>query len=110
MKIFITSQLGYNKSKMDSRFGRCRFFNIYDTELESYTILENPGYNAKGGAGIQTANFIIENNADILITGQLGPNASEIIKKSNIKVFVSEEKSILEIIDDYKNCKLKEIK
>lgn len=107
MKIFITAQSNDINSKMDSRFGRCRFFHIYDTETKKTQILENPGFDARGGAGIQTANFILDNNADVLITGQLGPNASEIIKNSNVRVFISEEKNILEIIEDYINNNLK---
>lgn len=110
MKIIITAQSIEINSRMDSRFGRCRFFHIYDTETNKTQIIENPGFDARGGAGIQAANYILDNNADVLITGHLGPNASEILKNSNLKIFMSIEKSIPEIIEDYKANKLSELK
>jgi len=109
MKIFITAQTNEANSKMDSRFGRCRFFHVYDTETKKIQVLENPGFDAMGGAGIQTANFILDNNANILITGHLGPNANKIIKNSDVKVFMSEKENISEIIEDYINNKLNEL-
>lgn len=110
MRIFITSQTSDVNSKMDLRFGRCKFFHIYDTETKKSQVVENPAMNAAGGAGIQAANFVLDNNADVLITGHIGPNASMIINKTNIKTYSSVEKEISEIIEDYNNNKLSKIK
>ncbi|HOZ54460.1 MAG TPA: NifB/NifX family molybdenum-iron cluster-binding protein [Clostridia bacterium] len=109
MKIFISAETREKDSLMDPRFGRCQVFIVYDTETKQFTSVGNPGYTSGGGAGIQASNFLIDQKADILITGHLGPNAQEVLKNSKIKVYTSVPKSISEILKDYLENKLVEI-
>ncbi len=70
---------------LDKRFGRCEYFQIHDTNTGEIKILENEGESASGGAGIAASNQLINQNVDIIITGNLGPNAFGIIVKEGIK-------------------------
>lgn len=106
MKIAISSQGKENNSLMDSRFGRCKYFCIYDTEDNSLKTIENNAVNSNSGAGITAANLVLKENIDAVVTGNIGPNANEVLKKSNIKIFISDIKNISDIIDDYKENKL----
>jgi predicted Fe-Mo cluster-binding NifX family protein len=109
MKIFISAESKTKDTLMDPRFGRCQVFQVYDTETNEFTQVDNPGYTSGGGAGIQASNFLIDQKADILITGHLGPNAQEVLKNSKIKVYTSAPKSINDILKDYVENKLVEI-
>lgn len=106
MKIIISSQSDKIDSLMDPRFGRCQYFCIYDTETKESNFVINNAINISGGAGIQAANQVIRENAEVVITGNLGPNASQVLENSNIKVYLVEIRKISDIIDDYINNKL----
>ena len=106
MKILITSQGNNKDSLMSPKFGRCSYFYIYDIDSNVEEIIKNDAANAGGGAGIQSANFVIDNNIDVLITGNLGPNASEVLNESEIKILTAPIKSVSEIIEDYKQKRL----
>ncbi len=110
MKIGISSDGENLDSFLDLRFGRCRYFVIYDTESNEVKVVENGGQSSKGGAGIAAAQQLIDENVDVVITGNLGPNAFELIEKANIKVFKSESILLKSVIEKYKNGELEELK
>ncbi|CDF57867.1 NifB/NifX family molybdenum-iron cluster-binding protein [Thermobrachium celere] len=94
---------------MDVRFGRCRYFQIHDTEAGEFRVLENEGQKSGGGAGIAAAQQIIDEGVDVVITGSLGPNAFDLINKAGIKAYKCNEMRIKEVIDKFKNGELEEI-
>ena len=51
MKIAITSTGETLNATIDSRFGRCAYFAIYNTETKSTEFILNPGKEAQEGAG-----------------------------------------------------------
>lgn len=110
MKIGISSDGENLDSFLDLRFGRCRYFVIYDTENNEVRAVENDGQSSKGGAGIAAAQQLIDENVDVVITGNLGPNAFELIEKANIKAFKSESILLKSVIEKYKNGELEELK
>ncbi|WP_297418269.1 NifB/NifX family molybdenum-iron cluster-binding protein [Clostridium sp.] len=109
MKIAISSKGKITDDSLDPRFGRCEYFQIYDTEVKATKILNNEGIEASGGAGIAAANQLIDEGVDVVITGSLGPNAFEIIEKAEIKAYKCEVKSIVAAIEKYNNNELEEI-
>jgi len=109
MKIVVSMMNSEKDGMMDQRFGRCAFFAAYDTESKEITFVENEGLNATGGAGIKAANSIIDMDANVLITGHLGPNASDVLKASDVKLYTSPSKKLSEVIKDYEENKLSEL-
>ena len=112
MKIAISAKGKITDDLIDMRFGRCEHFQIHDTELKVVKVLENKGESASGGAGIVAANKLIDENVDVIITGNLGPNAFKIIDVSDIKSYKcdSDTTSIKEALEKYNNNELEEIK
>lgn len=109
MKIAISSKGKITDDSLDPRFGRCEYFQIYDTDVKVTKILNNKGIEASGGAGIAAANQLIDEEVDVIITGSLGPNAFEIIEKADIKTYKCEAKAISEALEKYNNNELEEI-
>jgi predicted Fe-Mo cluster-binding NifX family protein len=110
MKIVISSTGKTSESLLDIRFGRCEYFQIHDTENGEVKILENKGQNSSGGAGIVASNQLIEEKVDVIITGNLGPNAFELFEKSGIKAYKCGEIAITLVLEKYNKRELEEIK
>ncbi len=109
MKIAVSSKGKDVQDTMDLRFGRCEYFQIYDTENKQFQIIENNGKSAEGGAGIAAAQQILDEKIDAIITGNLGPNAFLILKKAGIKAYKGENGSITSALEDLENGKLSEL-
>jgi len=87
MKIAIAS-LGKNlNSKVDSRFGRCPFFLIVDSDTNKFEVIENTAGKKFQGAGISAAQLIVNKTAESVIAGNFGPKAVSVLSTSGIKIF-----------------------
>lgn len=105
------SATGKNKdSILDQRFGRCDYFQIYDTETKEIKVIDNEGQSASGGAGIAASNQIVNEKVDAVVTGSLGPNAFDIINESEIRMYKCDSISIEAAIEKYNLNQLEEIK
>lgn len=109
MKIVISAKGNTKESLLDKRFGWCEIFQIYGTESDSYEFAANSGASTSGGAGIKAAGQIIEANADVVITGNLGPNAYELIEKAGIKAFSCDALPVFKAIELFQKNMLSEI-
>jgi len=86
MKIAITSS-GLNlDSAIDPKFGRCAYLVLFDTDSNTFTATANPFQDARGGAGTQTAQWVLNQNATVLLTGHCGPKAAAVLNTENIRV------------------------
>jgi len=107
MRICITSQGDNLDAFLDPRFGRCNYFIIVDSETMEFEALPNPSLSARGGAGIEAAQTVLNKGVDVLITGDVGPNASKVLSTSNIKIITTKENgTVREILDKFLNGKL----
>ncbi|NMB07209.1 MAG: diguanylate cyclase [Tissierellia bacterium] len=110
MKIALSSKGNDLDNNMDLRFGRAEYFIIYNIENDEFQAIENKGHTASGGAGIASAQQLIEKSIDVVISGNFGPNAYDLLKDSEIKMYKGEDIPIKELIQNYKLGKLEEIK
>jgi len=109
MKIAISSDGNTVESKIDQRFGRCKYFIIADPEKrDEIKAIENEGAIQGHGAGIKAAEQIGELGVKVVITGNLGPNATAVLEKLEIKAY-NALGIIKDAIDDFINNKLEEI-
>ena len=104
MKIAITSQGEELSSLIDPRFGRCSYFFIFDENGELLKKIKNESLRVVHGAGVTAAQVIAEEGIDIVITGNMGPNAIRLMQASGIKVISGVfDKSLKEVITMFKN-------
>jgi len=108
MKIAISSTGDNLESNVDMRFGRCRYFILIDSESMEFKALSNESIMESGGAGIKAAETIANQNVNIVLTGNIGPNAYSTLKAAGIKIFTGAEGTIKEAMNKYKNNELKE--
>jgi len=90
MKIVISSDGNSIESNVDQRFGRCNYFVIVDIENNKITNVEsvaNEGYSEGHGAGIKAAQQVGNLKPDKIITGNMGPNALNVLEQLNIEVY-----------------------
>jgi predicted Fe-Mo cluster-binding NifX family protein len=109
MKIAISVNSSDLEDKMDMRFGRAKKFMVYDTESKTNELIDNTqNLNAAQGAGIQSAQNVINAGVEAIITGHTGPKAYKLLSESGVKIYHSEEKCVKDIIADFTNGILKE--
>ncbi|MGM0771416.1 MAG: NifB/NifX family molybdenum-iron cluster-binding protein [Halobacteriota archaeon] len=108
MKICVTATDKNIDAAMDSRFGRCSFFVLVDPDTMEYKAVKNEAASAAGGAGIQAAQNISDKGIDILLTGNVGPNAFPILSEAGIKVMTGASGTVKDAILQYKEGELNE--
>ncbi len=100
MKIAITSTGNSPESLLDSRFGRCSYFVIYDNESHSTEFIPNPNKESIEGAGPAAAQLIASRGAEKVVSGEFGAKVKSLFDTLKIQLVVlnDPEKKISEII------------
>ena len=105
MKVAITATGPTLDADIDPRFGRCQYFIIVDPETMQFEALENSGAMAGGGAGVSTAQMIAAKGVDVVLTGNCGPNAYQVLSAAGIKVITGVAGKVQDAIQGYKSGK-----
>lgn len=109
MKIAITSMGQDLKSKTDARFGRAKWFIVFDTETNKHQVISNEqNLNASQGAGIQTAENISRHEVEAVITGNCGPKAFKTLSAAGIRVYCVADGTVAEVLEKLNSGKLKQ--
>ncbi|MFA5848270.1 MAG: NifB/NifX family molybdenum-iron cluster-binding protein [Bacteroidales bacterium] len=100
MKVAITSTGNSLDSKLDSRFGRCSYFVIYDTVTKSMEFIPNSCKENIEGAGPASAQLVASRGATKVVSGEFGAKVKSIFDSLQIQLVVinGQEKTISEII------------
>jgi len=106
MKIAVSSGGKDLDSLIDPRFGRCAYFLLVETDDMSFEVFDNQSMASRGGAGIQSAQFISSKGAKAVITGNCGPNAVKTLAAAGIEVFLENTGIVREVLQKYKNKEL----
>ena len=112
MKIAITAGGENLNSPVDRVFGRTRWFVITDPDGGNIEVLENSqNVNAAQGAGIQAAQQMANKSVDVVLTGNVGPNAFRALEAASIKVFQfgSDILTISDALTAWKEGRLQEV-
>ncbi|MFW5803332.1 MAG: NifB/NifX family molybdenum-iron cluster-binding protein [Verrucomicrobiota bacterium] len=102
MKIAVTSKGQGLDDAVDPRFGRCPFFVVVDGETMECEALENRNAAAGGGAGIQSAQLMADNDVEVVLTGNCGPNAYRTLEAADIRVVVDVSGTVREAVEQFK--------
>ncbi len=109
MKIVFTAEGKKWDSKMDPRFGRAKYYVVYNEETKELESFDNSDVEGEAhGAGPKAARKIIEYKAEVLITGNgPGGNASKVLEKIGTKIFIGAgDLTVKDSYEAYKNGSL----
>jgi predicted Fe-Mo cluster-binding NifX family protein len=98
-KIYAISSTGKTeKSFLDLRFAKCENLVIYDSGSNKFNIMENP-YRSSDGSGSELVRFLKKEGVSVIITGEIGPEVSQMLEKEKLQlVLLFEEKIKIEDI------------
>jgi predicted Fe-Mo cluster-binding NifX family protein len=108
MKICVSAVADSLDAHVDPRFGRCQFFVIVNSETMQFEAIPNMASGAMGGAGIQAAQTIASKGVQVLLTGNVGPNAFQALSTAGIKIVTGAFGNVREAIEKYKRGELSE--
>lgn len=108
MKICVTAAAGDLNAQVDPRFGRCQYFVIVDSDTMAFEAMANEAMNAPGGAGIQAAQAMVNKGVNVVISGNMGPNAFQVLSTAGVKVATGAYGTVKEAVEMYKSGKLSE--
>ena len=102
MKICVTSKGENLEAPVDSRFGRREYFIIVDSDSLEFEVIRNPHLDAMGGAGIQSGQLVAAEGVNVLLTGNIGPNAFQTLHAAGIEIICGVSGTVSEAIEKYK--------
>lgn len=108
MRILITSQSKELTGNVDPRFGRAKYFIVYETKTDKWEAIDNStNLNAIQGAGIQAGENVASTGAEYVLTGHCGPKAFKTLSANGIKIIVGVEGTVISAVERFKKGKLK---
>ncbi len=111
MKIAISASSDDLNGQVNPVFGRCPGFLIVEaegSEIKNHFFIPNTAMNAVHGAGTAAAQAVINQGVQAVISGNLGPNAFNIIQQAGIKFYPGFGLNIKEAIEKVVSGQLKE--
>ena len=109
MKVAISATGPTLDAEVAPRFGRCPYFIIVDSDTMQFESLENPNAMDAGGAGISTAQMIAGKEVQVVLTGNCGPNAYQVLSAAGVQVISGVSGKIQDAIQTYKSGQLQAI-
>ena len=101
MKIGISAKGGAMEAEVEPRFGRCAYFLIVDSDTMNFEAFSNPATSMAHGAGPRTVQEFVQRGAEVILTGQLGPNAETAMKTASLPVVTGVSGTVREAVESY---------
>jgi predicted Fe-Mo cluster-binding NifX family protein len=103
MRIVVSAQGENLEAPASPVFGRCPIYLFVDTETMQFEAVPNPAMNQGGGAGIQAAQFVVEHGARAVLTGNLGPNAFDVLEAAGVPGYLVPEGTVRQAVEAFKS-------
>ncbi|MFU8652859.1 cation diffusion facilitator family transporter [Methanotorris formicicus] len=95
------------KSKINKKFAFSPYFmfvDVSDGKITNSFIKENPAKNLEKKKGIETANFLIDNDVDVVIVKDIGMGSYNALRNKYARVVKTEENTVEEAINEFLEC------
>ncbi len=109
MRIVVSSQGDHLDAPVSLVFGRCPVYLFVDTETMEWEAVPNPALSQSGGAGIQAAQFVVNRRAQAVLTGNLGPNAFEVLRAAGIPGYLVSEGTVRQAVEAFRAGRLQQL-
>ena len=101
MKVGVSAQAGSLDAAVEPRFGRCPFGIVVDSDTWEFDAFENENASGPGGAGPRTVQEFVNRGAQAILTGRVGPNASEALGASGMDVVTGVSGTVRQAVEAY---------
>jgi predicted Fe-Mo cluster-binding NifX family protein len=108
MKICVTATAGDLNAQVDPRFGRSQYFVFVDSDTMTFEAMLNEAIATPGGAGIQAAQTVVNKGGNVVISGNIGPNAFQVLSTAGVKIATGAYGTVKEAVEMYKAGRLSE--
>jgi predicted Fe-Mo cluster-binding NifX family protein len=109
MKIAVSAMSTDLDAQVDPRFGRCQYFIIVDSDTLEYESIENPNIGAVGAAGVQSGQLISEKGAQVILTGNVGPNAFQALSAADLQIITGVTGTVKSAIQRFRSGQLQSV-
>lgn len=103
MKIAVSSSGATVDSPVFQQFGRAPYFIVIDINDQTVSAVKNEQAGHPSGAGVQSAQVLVDAGVNVLLTGLCGPHAMKVLSAADISVAVGIEGTVKKAIDQFKN-------
>ncbi len=101
MKVAISAVRPSLEAQVDSRFGKSRYLIFLDAETMEFESVENPNLMSLMDSGVQMARLVANEGAQLLLTGQCGPQSLELLSKAGVQVFTEVKGTVREAVEKH---------
>mgnify|MGYP000318297175 CR=1 FL=1 len=112
MKIAATTLEGGLDDIIVQQFGRAPSFTIVEfdgKEARSIEVIKNPAVNQARGAGIAASQLLVDRGVKVVLTGNVGPKAMDVLKSAGIKIYRAGGMKVEDALLKFANGELEEI-
>ncbi len=113
MKVAVTTQSGGIKDLVVPQFGRAPTFTIVELsesgEVKSVEVINNVATQQLSGAGVSSAQLMVDKGVKCVITGSVGPKAMDVLSSAGIKIYSAAGLTVEEAIKKLVSGQLSEI-
>lgn len=111
MRIAATTSKGGLEDIVTPQFGRAGTFTIvdYDGKIRDVEVVENKAASQASGAGVAASQTLVDKKVEVLLTGNVGPKAMNVLRAAGIKIFMAEGLKVKDAIEMFAKGKLEEI-
>lgn len=110
MKIVVSARGPALSAPVDPRFGRARWLLLYDTDDGSCATLDNAAEaDAPQGAGVRSAQRVVDAGAGCVLTGRCGPKAFAVLQAAGVAVCICAEGSAADAVAAWQDGSLRAV-
>jgi len=109
MKMAVSAMGRYLDAQVDPNFGRCQYFIIVDSDTLEFYAIENPNIGLMSRAGIQSGQMIADRGVQVILTGNIGPNAFRTLSAAGVQVVAEVNGTLREAIHKFGSDQLRPV-
>lgn len=94
MKLAIALQGKNLTQRLDDRFGRSKYFCIYNSNSKTSNFIENIYAKEKDGVGRQVVDLLAEQGVQMIIASEFGPKVRSLLEKMKIQMVIIQDVSL----------------
>jgi predicted Fe-Mo cluster-binding NifX family protein len=109
MKVVVSAVQEGLDAEVSPVFGRCPVYVFVDSDTMEFEAVPNPAMSAAGGAGIQAAQFAVSKGAQAVLTGNVGPNAFNVLQQAGVTIYPVSAGTVRQAVEALKSGQLQPV-